>query len=157
MTAQRTYTCQFRNITVSNVQDLLGMYAGASMAIELVSVQIGQITQTNVEALQISIKRLPTTVTTGTGGTSVTPAPSTDSDAAATFTCRANDTTQATTSGTAVFPMPDVFNEVNGYQWVWPERARPSCKPSEALVLSLDSAPPGGRVMSATVVVREAF
>lgn len=157
MSAGRMYTVQFHNVSVTNVQDLLAAYAGSSMAIELVSFNIGQITQTSVEAVQISVKRLPGSVTTGSGGTAPTPVPDTDTDAAATFTARVNDTTQATTAGTVVYPMPDVFNEVNGYQWIWPERARPSCKPTEALIVSLDSAPAAARTMSGSLKVREMF
>ena len=157
MSAGRTYDVVFKNVSVSAVQDLLAAYAGASMAIELVSFELGQITQTSVEILQISVKRLPATVTAGSGGTTPTPVPDTDTDAAATFTAHVNDTTQATTSGTAVFPKADVWNLVNGYQWIWPERSRPGCKPSEALVISLDSAPAAARTCSGTLKVRELF
>jgi hypothetical protein len=157
MSAGRIYTIPFRNVSVAAVQDLIAAYAGASMAIELVSVSLGQITQTAVELVQLSIKRLPATVTAGSGGSSATPVPDTDTDAAATFTARVNDTVQATSGGTIVYPMPDVFNEVNGYQWIWPERARPSCKLSEALILSLDSAPAAARTMSGSMKARELF
>ena len=157
MSAGRIYTIPFRNVSVSAVQDMIAAYAGASMAIELVSLSIGQITQTAVELLQISIKRLPATVSTGSGGSSATPVPDNDTDADATFTARVNDTSQATSSGTVVYPMPDVLNEVNGYQWIWPEKARPSCKPGEALIASLDSAPPAGRTMSGSMKVKELF
>ena len=157
MSAGRTYSIVFRNVNVSAVQDLCAAYCGASMAIELVSLTIGQITQTAVEILQISIKHLPATVTAGSSGSSYTPNPDTPTDAAATFTARINDTTPATTGGTADYKHEDTFNLVNGYQWIWPERARPSAKLSEALIFSLDSAPAALRVMSGSMKVRELF
>jgi hypothetical protein len=81
----------------------------------------------------------------------------TPTDAAATFTARINDTTPATTNATAAYKHVDTFNLVNGYQWIWPERARPTAKLSEALIFSLDSAPAGGRAMSGSMKVRELF
>jgi hypothetical protein len=157
MSSPRTYNIVFRNVTVSAAQDLCAAYCGASMAIELISLTIGQITQTAVEILQISIRHLPATVSAGSGGNSFTPNPDKPTDAAATFTARINDTSQATTGGTALYPHADVFNLVNGYQWVWPERARPTAKLSEALIFSLDSAPLAGRVMSGSMKVGELF
>jgi len=127
------------------------------MAIEIVSVTLGQITQTSVENLQISIKHLPATVTAGSAGGAFTPTKDSTTDAAATFTARINDTTPATTSGTADFPHVDTWNLVNGYQWIFPEKARPSCKLSEALVFSLDSAPAGARTVTGSMKVRELF
>jgi hypothetical protein len=44
MSARRIYTIPFRNVSVSAVQDMIAAYAGSSMAIELVSLSIGQIT-----------------------------------------------------------------------------------------------------------------
>jgi hypothetical protein len=157
MSVGRTYTIPFRGVSVSAVQDLCAAYAGASMALEVVSVTLGQVTQTSSELLRVAIKRLPATVTAGSVGTAPTPVPDTGTDAAATFTARVNDTTQATTSGTAVYVHVDVFNLVNGYQWIFPERARPSCKLSEALIFVLEDAPAAARTMSGSMKVRETF
>ncbi len=157
MSAGRTYNVIFRNVSVTAVQDLCAAYAGASMAIEVVSITLGQITQTSVENLQISVKRLTATVTSGSVGSSFTPSLDTDTDAAATFTARINDTTIATTSGSTAYLHADVVNLVNGYQWIFPERNRPTCKLSEALIFSLDNAPAGSRAMSGSMKVRELF
>ena len=157
MSTGRTYTIPFRAVSISAAQDLCAAYAGASMAIEVVSITLGQVTQTSVEECQISIKRLPATVSTGSGGSSTTPVVDADSDAGSTFTARINDTSQATTSGTAVYPHTDVWNEVNGYQWIFPEKARPSCKPGEALIFSLDSAPAAARTCNGSMKIKELF
>jgi hypothetical protein len=153
----RTYTVSFSGVSVTAVQDLLAVYSGASMAFEVHSIQLGQITQTAVEAVRISLKRLPATVTTGSGGTAPTPRPADSADTAATITARANDTVQATTNGTAITLLADSFNLVNGYQWIFPPDDRPVCKLSEAIVLSLDSAPAASRTISGTIVVAELF
>ncbi len=61
-------------------------------------------------------------------------------DAAASFTAHANDTTQATTSGTASTIFADEFNPINGYYWQAPFKdAAPEATISQAIALSLDS------------------
>lgn len=153
----RIYTVSFSGVSVSAVQDLLAVYSGASMAFEVHSIQLGQITQTAVEAVRLSLKRLPVTATTGSGGTAPTPRKISNGDVAATVTARANDTGVATTNGTAVTLLADSFNLVNGYQWIFPPDDRPVCGLSEAIVLSLDSAPSAARTMSGTMVIEELF
>ncbi len=155
MARLRTYSIQFNNASVSAVQDLLSIYCGASMACELHGIVLGQITGVTVQNLRISVKRLPATVTAGSVGNSVTPQKLDRGDAAATATARANDTTQASTSGTAAVIHSDVFNTVNGYQFFWPPEDRPSAGLSEALILSLDTAPSSAMTMSGTVYFAE--
>ena len=158
MSAGRTYTITFRAVSVTAVQDLCAAYAGASMALEVVSLTLFESNSTTAELLEISVKRLTTTVTPGTVGNAFTPARDTPTDAAATFTARINDTSVATTSGSTFFPHVDGWSLPNGsYQWIFPERARPSCGLSEALIFSLDRAPSGARTLSGQMKVRELF
>lgn len=150
----RVYSVQFSGVTASAIQDLIAVYCGASMAVELHGIVIGQITGTSVANLRISVKRLPATVTAGSGGSAATPQKIERGDAAATATARTNDDTQATTSGTAAVLHSDVFNIVNGYQFFWPPDDRPSAGLNEALVLSLDTAP-SSLVMSGALYFAE--
>lgn len=64
--------------------------------------QISEIKDAEEEGLRFSIIRLPATFTSGSGGSSATPAPMDSADTAAGATCEVNNTTVATTSGTAV-------------------------------------------------------
>jgi hypothetical protein len=158
MARARPYSVQFNNVGISAVQDLLALYCGASMACELGGIVIGQVSGTSVQNLKISVKRLPATVTAGSGGSAVTPQKISRGDVAATATARANDTTPATTSGTAALLHEDVFNTVNGYQFFWPPDLRPDIGLSEAAVFSLDSAVTGGPfTMNATLYFFEKF
>lgn len=157
MSAGRTYTIRFSGVSISAVQDLCAAYAGATMAIEVVSLTLGTTTAlANSEQVPISVKYVASTVTAGSGGTVFVPVPDTPTDSAATFTARVNDTTQAT-SATVRFPHVDVWNEIQGYQWIFPERARPSCGLNAALVFSLDAAPGAARVTYGSMKVRELF
>ncbi len=51
MSAGRTYNVVFRGVSVSGAQDLCAAYAGASMALEVISITLGQVTLTTVEAV----------------------------------------------------------------------------------------------------------
>src|SRR5579863_2984347 len=98
---QRVYTVAFKNVSIAGVQDVVGIYAGSSKALEIHEVRLGQTTITTAAQLRLTLRRLPATVTSGSVGSAVTPIPQNKNDVAATFTARANDTTQASTSGTA--------------------------------------------------------
>jgi hypothetical protein len=65
--------------------------------------QISEVGDSQEEGLRITVKRLPATFTVGSGGSSVTAAatPNSSADTVWGFTARTNDTTVATTSGTA--------------------------------------------------------
>lgn len=151
----RVYTVSFTNVSVSAVQDLFGIYCGSSAAVELHEFVIGQITATTVGNLRLTLKRLPATVTAGSSGNAGTVNKSRSGDAAATATARINDTTQATTSGTAVSLRGDVYNPINGYQYLPAPEDRPAANPSEALIVSLDTAPGSAETMNGTVVFAE--
>lgn len=155
MSFGRTYNVTF-NASVSAAQDLIAVMAGANMAFEVVGFGLGPC-NTTVENLLINLKRLPATVTNGSGGSAPTPVPDHVTDAAATVTARANDTTPATTSGSAVYLHRDAYNEVNGFEWIFPERARPVAKPGEAIVLETPSTPGGARTIQGWMKIRELF
>lgn len=147
----RAYEVPFSRVNVSAVQDLIGIYTGASQAVELAGIVIGQLTTLTVAILPISIHRLTGGFTPGSGGTTFTPAPSESGDAASTISsAHCNDTTQAT-GGTSKLVHADDWNLVNGYQFFWPEKLRPQFGLSSACILSLDVAPSGTIVVSGTL------
>jgi hypothetical protein len=99
--------------------DLLSVQPASNKPIRLRGWSIGQISEVGdaaEEGVRISIIRLPATFTVGTGGGAVTPVPMNVADAACGATVRCNDTTVATTSGTAVFLGEHGWNE-RGSPW----------------------------------------
>lgn len=151
----RIYTIGFQNVTISAVQDMIAVYAGSSKVFAVLQVNIGQVTATSIANQRVRLRYLPVTVTTGSGGSAVTPRPYVSGDAAATVTARQNDTTQATTNGTAVDLQDDSWNVINGYLWVPPVPSRPPVIGiSGALIVSLDTAP-ASIVTNMSVVVEE--
>lgn len=153
----RIYTCQFNNVAVSAVQDLFAITATASMAIKIHEIIIGQVTSTVIGNLRLSLKRMPSTVTAGSGGGAGTIQSINPSDAAATSTVRINDTVQATTSGTAQIIRSDIYNVLNGFIYLPPIEDRPIIKPSQAFIVSLDSAPGSAETMSGNIIFEELF
>lgn len=138
----RLYTMAFSNVSVAAVQDLLALYAGATRMFGVHAVNLGQITGTTVANARLRHRFLPATVTAGSGGAVGVINKTQVGDAAATVTGRTNDTTQATTSGTGVDLVDDVWNTINGYIWYPPIPGRPFVVPlSGAYIISLDNVP----------------
>ena len=153
----RIYEISFQNVSISATQDLFNIAATSGMAFALHEIQLGQITQTSVENLQISLRRFTATVTNGSGGGAATPQKHTSGDAAATVTARINDTVVATTNGTATVIRPDTFSLLNGYFYLPAPEDRIIIAPSQNLIIRLDSAPAAARTMSGSAVIEELF
>jgi hypothetical protein len=152
----RLYTVGFAGVAVSAAQDLIAVYAGTSRVLGIASVNLGQITGTTVQNLRVRLRYLPVTVTAGSVGSAGTIAPMVPNDSASGATARINDTTQATTSGTAVNIWDDAWNTVNGLLWVPPTPNRmPVIGISGAFIVSLDTAPSGALTCSGSVTFEE--
>ena len=151
----RVYSLSFKDVAVSVAQDLLAITCSASVPVIVHSVTLTQKTLTNWEAKNVSMRRLPATVTQGSGGTTPTPRPLAANDAAAGGTYHANDTTGATTSGTAVDIHTEEWNFLNGLYYLPPPEDRPVVRVSEAFVVKLDTAPSGAMTCSGTLVFEE--
>lgn len=96
--------------------------------------EVGDAAEENV---RVSVIRLPATVTSGSGGSAVTPIPMDSADVAAGVACECNNTTVATTSSTAVTLAEMGWNERNSpFDFWYPdERFCPKVKQGEGLVV----------------------
>lgn len=151
----RIYTTGFSNSTVLLAQDLIGIYTGATKVVGIQSVNLGSLASAT-QNLRVRLRYLPPTVTSGSGGTAGTVARTVPGDAAATVTSRLNDTTQATSSGTAVDLWDDVWNTVNGFIWVPPTSLRPFVIGlSSAFIVSLDTPPSLSLACNGSVTLEE--
>lgn len=155
----RLFTVDFNDVTVSAIQDLLTIKAGATQPIIVHSVQFSQKTLTSWEGKNIRFRYTPNTVTLGTGGTTPTPR-GTDAGgmaAASSATIHANDvTTFATSSGTITDLWSEEWAFLNGFLWVPADpRGRILIKPTDALAIHLDTAPSSAMVASGSVQYEE--
>ena len=138
----RIYSVPFYGtVTVAGADtDYVYLAPADDKPIKLRGFKIGNRTEvgdTMEEGLRISIIRLPATVTVGSGGSAPTPTPMDSADVAAGFTARVNDTTVATTSGTAVTVEEFAWNNRNSpFETWWPDSEfAPKVKQGEALVI----------------------
>lgn len=153
----RFYSIQFNNVSISAAQDLFSVLATSGMAFKLCEFQLSADASTTTSQLRLSIKRLPATVTVGSGGASCTVNPMSSTNAAATVTARSNDTSRATTNGTAATLFSASINVLNGWQFLPPPEYRPVIAPSQALVCGMEVAPSAATVFDAYAVLEEIF
>lgn len=157
----RLYAVEFHNVTISAQQDLFYIKPAADkpVYIELVKFAVAGGTadagDAQEELYDIEIIRLPATVTVGSGGSSFTPNPVNTSDTAAAFTARINDTTKATTSGTALNVDSDGMNSRSPYIYLPAPEHRLFCANAQAIVARLNTTPNDSVVGNGTCLVRE--
>lgn len=142
----RIYACTYNGtITAAGGDtDLISIQPADDKPIKLRGMLLSQISEVGdaqEEGLRITVKRLPATFTVGSGGSSVTPTPPDSADVACGATVRANDTTVATTSGTAVVCAEIGWNERNSpYEHWYPDPAfAPKAKQGEGLIVRLET------------------
>jgi hypothetical protein len=99
--------------------------------------QISEVGDSAEEGLRFTVVRLPATFTSGSGGSAPTPVAMDSADAAAGFAAEVNNTTVATTSGTALNVVELGWNERNSPYEMWfpDERFAPKAKQGEGLVV----------------------
>jgi hypothetical protein len=151
----RTYSVSFEQVACSAPQDLVEIIGGSGVMLRILSVSVAM-TDTSPPTNQqfaVRARRLPATVSGGSGGSSPTPQPEDGGDAAATFTAKANNTSKATTSGTASVLLEDGVNQFTGFAWVFPKP--PTVGPAQAFVWELLSTPSTAIHLSGTVLVEE--
>lgn len=139
----RVYTVPYQGtLTAAGTDsDLFYLKPAADKPIRLRGFRIGQYSEFGdaaEENIRISIIYLPATVTVGSGGSSVTPVDvDTTNNSTAGFTARCNDTTVATTSGTARTLEELAWNErASPFEFRWlDEREMPNCANAAAIVI----------------------
>jgi hypothetical protein len=151
----RVYTAVFEGISVSAVQDLFSLQPAANKRCKIHEVHITQDTGETSEQLVIRLRRLPATFTVGSGGAAVTPSAMDSFDTASGATVRRNDTTVATTSGTAETLRRQGDNVLNGWHWVFTPETRPGIYNTQGFVVHLVNAPGAALTMSGELVYEE--
>jgi hypothetical protein len=139
---RRIYESGFDTIAVGTaVQDLWLLFASAANGIQLHWMQLTAASVTTAAQIRLRLKRGTATVTAGSAGTAPAKNIVDDGDTkAAASTVRANDTTQATTSGNFTgFLKYFQWNVLLPFDYMpGPEdEDRPACGVSEALIFDL--------------------
>jgi hypothetical protein len=155
----RTYDVLFEDVAIAAAQDLVQI-TGASGKVMFVIEMWAGVTDTSLatgQGLKLRARFLPATVTNGSGGTTgITPSKVDPGDAAcSSSTCATNNTTQATTSGTAIKLYENGCHLYQGDRYRFPVDERPPIGPSEAFVWELLSTVTGTVHMSGGVKIGE--
>jgi hypothetical protein len=157
----RAYAVEFHAVAVAAQQDFFYIKPAADKLCVIEACYLSNVGgaadagDVQEELLRVELIRLPATVTVGSGGGSMTPNPLATNDTAAGFTARINDTTVATTSGTALNLHSDGFNVRIPYVWMPPPEHRLIVANAQAIVARLVSTPADSITMSGTMLVRE--
>jgi hypothetical protein len=139
---ERIYVSSFDAVTVTAVQDLFSLKAGASTGIEVHHIMVSAGNVSAAAEIRVRLKRMPVTFTQGSGGTAPTIQFVDSGDTkASTTTFRVNDTTQGTTSGTAQILLPWQWNVLGFFEHLPVPDDRESCLAGEGFVLDVAATP----------------
>lgn len=148
----RIYSATFEEVAVTAAQDLFELVAPADMSVAIHGLVISQSSDagdSESEQLNILIHRGSTS---GSAGSTPTPAPMQVGDAASTVTVEANNTSQST-EGTQIHA--ECFNVMAGLAIWWTPECRPIISPSGRLNVELQSTPGDELTMSGTIYFEE--
>lgn len=154
----RFYTTSFSAVSVSAAVDCFEILAASGKPFilhEVVLAQSSDYGDAAAEGLSVLIKKATGSYTSGSGGSTHTPAKHLTNDAAAGPTVETNNTTQASAgSGALTTLRAEAFNVQAGYQYLPTPETRIMFLPSEALVVSI-TAPADPVALSGSVTFEE--
>lgn len=155
----RFYVGRFKDVAVTAAQDFFEI-AGPTDAVTIVhrvlltqSTELGDAAE---EQLKLTTNRGVGTVTSGSGGSTVTPQPISDGDTAYGGTVEANNTTiMAVGTGT--------LEELEAFAWnirmpldlIWTPETRPVISPGNRWTIELEAAPADSVTVSGTIWFEE--
>lgn len=154
---QRVYTVPIIGGTVGTaVQDIFSLLAGSANGIELHHIHLEAGGVTSPAEISMRLKRGTATITQGSGGSAVTPAPTDVNDTkAAGTTAHINDTTQATTSGAFTALLGFNWNVLMPFDYLPAPEDRETCTVSQALILDLPATIGAATTVSGFIKFRE--
>lgn len=153
----RIYAVPFVAVSVAAQQDVISINPAANKPVRILGFSLAQVGNSDVgdaqeEMFGLVIVRGNTV--TGSGGSSVTPTPMDATGQAAGATCRANDTTAAS-SGTAVNCYANAFNIRAGITEYFPEELRPMTINGVFMCLRLTNTPADAVTLSGCLWIEE--
>lgn len=151
----RRYRIPMPPVSVASAQDLWQVKGAAGKMLRLLRIVANETDTTPATGQMLSLRGrfMPATVTDGAGGTSATIAKTDPGDAAASCTALLNNTSKATTSGTAVIDMQASFHNLAGFDHFY--LTPPTIGPSESYVVELLSTVSGTVTLSGYLEVEE--
>jgi hypothetical protein len=148
------YAATFGAVAVAAAQDVFEIVAPSTKTVVIHEIALEQSSDAgDAEAELLRIQAIRGFTTSGSGGSSVTPAPLEGGNAAAGSSVEANNTTVATTGTTATL-FDRAFNVQIGFFWQPTPECRIVLSPSQRLVVRIP-APADSLTMHGTMVFEE--
>lgn len=151
----RDYSVSFSGVAVTAQQDLFELVAAAGKPIRIRSIYLSQSTDVGdaaAEGMAILIKSGQTT--TGSGGSTPTPAPLNVSDSASGVTAKTNNTTKAS-AGTIVTHHADNWIIQQRFELILPEWMQIELAGSRRMTVELATTPADSVTLSGTLYYSE--
>jgi len=153
------YTAVFKSVAVTAAQDFFEVLAATGKPILIHGFAIAQSTEVGdaaEEGLVLTCNRGVGSVTSGSGGASVTPQPRDDDDVASGATVERNNTTiMAAGSGSLEELEAHVWNVRVPYVFWYTPETRPRISPGNRWTLELETTPADSITMSGTLYFEE--
>lgn len=155
----RMHIAEFEDVAITAAQDLFELLAAATGIIKVHEVEFFQSSDVGdaaEEILELEFVRGDGTVTSGSGGSTVTPQPIDNGDSAPAAVVEANNTTRMAV-GTGVL---DAYGKTGWnvripYGKIWTPELRPVISPSDRWTFSLNDAPGDSLTCSGSVIFEE--
>jgi len=152
----RIYSAPFEGIAVSAVQDVFEILCPSDAVLCLHRAEVSDETSETSEQAVILIRRGVGAVTSGSGGSTITPAPLQLGESASGATVERNNTTPMVVgSGTLTTLDSRAFNWLNGYLWAPTPEERIYISPGDRVAFNLVNAPGASRTCSGVLVFEE--
>ena len=148
----RIYTVRVAPTAVSAALDFLEIVPATDKPVIVHKVVITPMDSETNQQVQVSVRTLPATLTSGSGGSSPTTGPLNSHSAAAAFTAEAFNTTRASTSGTAVYHCNEAFPSQGGFEYLPDVAERPVVFAGQAFVVGIEETMSGATVGGYAVV-----
>lgn len=148
----RIYTASISEVAVSAAQDLFELTAPSTGMVRILSARWGQSSDAGDAAAELLPWNLTRYATSGSGGSTPTPAPHSVGHAASGVTVEANNTTQG---GTPTVVLSDCWNVQAGYLYQPPPEEMVTIPPSGILAIEFPSAPADSITVSGSVTFEE--
>lgn len=155
----RMYTVKFSGVAVTAAQDLFEVQSPTDAVTKVHEYKLYQTTDVGdaaEEILRLETVRGVGAVTSGSGGTTVTPQPVSDGDAAFGGVAEANNTTRMVVgTGTLESQQEDGWNVRQPHCHTYTPENRPEISPGNRWTLSLPAAPADSLTMGGEVTLEE--
>ncbi len=151
----RTYAVTFNAVAVTAACDMFEITPADDKPCEIVSIYLSQTTEAgDAQDEMLGVQIIRGFTTSGSGGSSATPAPLRPADTAAGFAAEVNNTTLANT-GTTTTLHSDAFNVRAGWTYIPPLDARPVVNQTQTSLVVRTTAPADSVTFNGTMIVRE--